>query len=352
MLPALTSSEGTCLPSNTARKLMPTTDRDLTATWKYTLHTLYHSGTGLFEFCLILRRDFFHTSSVYDRSDDSDMTSYVDTHCNIPNILTKLNLLGNSNGTTTQTEIIEAFAKMKQDVIKDKKLEAIVSVASDSESQLDTMHLIDNVSEAFGVFGIHPLYAQQMTEEVVERMESYMKHPKTVAWGEIGLDYHPFPGYNYAAPDLQKETFIRQMSLAIKHEKPIVIHTREAEADTLDLMKKHLPRDWPLHVHCFTDSPQFARDLIAEFDNLFIGFTGVITFKNSTDLRKVVEVVPLDRLLLETDGPFMAPIPHRGKVCHPGHVPFIADQIAKTKQVPVDLVYSTCRANTKRMYRL
>ena len=192
-----------------------------------------------------------------------------------------------------------------------------------------------------------------------------MKHSKTVAWGEIGLDYHVFEKENYAKPELQRRIFVDQMKHALQLKKPIVIHTREAEEETLSMMKSHLPRDWKIHVHCFTDSLPFAKRLLSEFDNLYIGFTGVITFKNSEVLQNVVKEIPLEKMLLETGSnlsvysieailswmitnnclsrwvrliqklllslelvsvifvliyscswsPFMAPIPYRGKVC-------------------------------------
>ena len=140
------------------------------------------------------------------------------------------------------------------------------------------------------------------------------------------------------------------MEHAIRLKKPIVIHTREAEEDTFNMMKEYIPQDWKLHVHCFTDSSPFATKLIQEWPNLFIGFTGVVTFKNSLDLQHVVKEVPIDRLLLETDGPFMAPIPHRGKTCHPGHIPHIAKKIAELKATSIERIYEVCRKNTRTMY--
>jgi len=177
-----------------------------------------------------------------------------------------------------------------------------------------------------------------------------MNHPKCVAWGEIGLDYHIFPNHSYAPFDLQKKIFTSQMQHALRLRKPIVIHTREAEEDTLYMMKEYIPKDWPVHVHCFTDSKEFAIRLLQEYSHLYIGFTGVITFKTSQSLRDAVSAVPLNRLLLETDGPFMAPEPHRGKTCHPGHVPLIADKIASLHQISVENVYEQIRKNTEDMY--
>jgi len=151
-----------------------------------------------------------------------------------------------------------------------------------------------------------------------------MQHPKSIAYGEIGLDYHDFGSkYNYAKPDLQKTIFIQQIADALNLNKPMVIHTREAEKDTLLMMKERIPQNWKIHVHCFTDSWDLANELMSYYPQLYIGFTGVITFKNSNEIRNVVKNVPLNRLLVETDGPFMAPVPYRGGTAHPGHIPTI-----------------------------
>eukprot|EP01114_Cavostelium_apophysatum_P023872 TRINITY_DN9138_c0_g1_i1.p1 TRINITY_DN9138_c0_g1~~TRINITY_DN9138_c0_g1_i1.p1 ORF type:complete len:273 (+),score=27.24 TRINITY_DN9138_c0_g1_i1:1-819(+) len=264
---------------------------------------------------------------------------YVDTHCNIPNILQKFKLTPN----------VTNYAKFRSESFP-ANCEAVLSVASDSESQQATLDLIDKDPLVWGAFGIHPLYGVQYTGSCERNIMEAMNHPKTVAWGEIGLDYHVFEKENYAKPELQKKIFIEQMKHAVACKKPVVIHTREAESDTMSMMKEHLPRDWKLHVHCFTDSLKFAKDLMEEFENLFIGFTGVITFKNTLDLQNVAKEIPLDRLLLETDGPFMAPIPFRGQTCHPGHIPKIAEKLADLKSVSVDQVYEACRRNTTRMY--
>jgi len=140
------------------------------------------------------------------------------------------------------------------------------------------------------------------------------------------------------------------MQHAIRLKKPIIIHTREAEKDTFDLMKQFIPKDWKIHVHCFTDSLNFCHQLLQEWENLYIGFTGIITFKNTQNIQGVVKEVPLDKLLLETDGPFMAPEPERGKVCHSGHIPLIVKRIAELKHMPVSQVYESARSNTTKMF--
>eukprot|EP01117_Protostelium_nocturnum_P003634 TRINITY_DN14919_c0_g1_i1.p1 TRINITY_DN14919_c0_g1~~TRINITY_DN14919_c0_g1_i1.p1 ORF type:complete len:293 (+),score=109.04 TRINITY_DN14919_c0_g1_i1:92-880(+) len=260
-------------------------------------------------------------------------------------------MIGESNQKNVQLDILEKFAEFKSKHLDDDRFEAILSVASDSESQLDTHFLMKNRSEIFGAFGIHPLYAKQMEDKVVERMKEYMKDERTVAWGEIGLDYHDFGAeFDYAKPDLQKEIFIKQMKWALECNKPIIIHTREAEEDTLVFMKEYIPKDWKIHVHCFTDSLSFAQKLMEHFSKLWFGFTGVITFKNSQLLCEIVKEIPMERLLLETDGPFMAPIPFRGKICHSGHILPTAQKIADIKQISLEQVLQSCRANTREMY--
>eukprot|EP01089_Gocevia_fonbrunei_P020449 TRINITY_DN7633_c0_g1_i2.p1 TRINITY_DN7633_c0_g1~~TRINITY_DN7633_c0_g1_i2.p1 ORF type:complete len:194 (+),score=29.73 TRINITY_DN7633_c0_g1_i2:41-583(+) len=173
-----------------------------------------------------------------------------------------------------------------------------------------------------------------------------MSNAKVVAWGEIGLDYH----YDLSDRETQKKVFSQQISKAIELKKPLVIHTREAEEDTYTIMKELVPKDWNIHIHCFTSSKPFAEKLLSEWDNLFIGFTGVITFGTAQNVRDVCKIVPLDRFLLETDGPYMAPTPFRGKTCHSGHIPYIAKKIAEVKEIPIEKVFEEALKNTKRMY--
>jgi len=202
--------------------------------------------------------------------------------------------------------------------------------------------------KVFAAFGIHPHYATVYTDEIENQIiESFKKFPeKSLAWGECGLDFH----YNNSPPDVQKQIFTRQVIKAVEINKPIIVHTREADDDTLRILQENVPRHWRIHVHCFTGSTVFAQKLLDAYPNLFIGFTGVITFKNSQDIRESVKIVPLERLLLETDGPFMAPIPYRGKVAHSGHIPLVAQMIAEVKNVSVETVFEAARANTKKMY--
>jgi len=181
-----------------------------------------------------------------------------------------------------------------------------------------------------------------------------MTWEKVVAWGECGLDYYDKDTKGQIDdPEtraLQRQVFSRQMDLAASLGKPLIVHTRHAEDDTLELMMKHLPASQKVHVHCFTSSLSLAQALLKHFPNLYLGFTGVVTFKNARDVQEVVRQVPLDRLLLETDGPFMAPVPYRGRVAHPGYAVYIAEKIAELKGVSREEVLLACRENTRHVY--
>eukprot|EP01126_Amoeba_proteus_P016755 TRINITY_DN1785_c0_g3_i2.p1 TRINITY_DN1785_c0_g3~~TRINITY_DN1785_c0_g3_i2.p1 ORF type:complete len:298 (+),score=57.33 TRINITY_DN1785_c0_g3_i2:114-896(+) len=158
----------------------------------------------------------------------------------------------------------------------------------------------------YATFGIHPQYASFMDDSIQAKIESLMSHPKCVALGECGLDY--VRHLDKCDTKIQKAVFIKQIQLAIKHEKPIVIHSREADEDLLAILGEYIPKNWKIHLHCWTGKNwKIAQHLLNEFPNLFFGFTGVITFPNCNYLREIVRQIPLNRILLETDGPYMAP---------------------------------------------
>ncbi len=197
-----------------------------------------------------------------------------------------------------------------------------------------------------GAFGVHPHEASKWSPAVQAQFESAMSHPAVVAWGECGLDYY----YDNSPREEQKVVFREQMALAVKHRKPLVVHTREAEEDTLAMMKECLPKAWTVHIHCCTSSRALVEPLLEHFPNLYVGFTGCITFPSATAIRDTLSCVPLTRLLLETDGPFMAPVPFRGSQAHPGHVPLVAATMAEVKGVTVAELLKQVRANSRAVY--
>jgi len=255
--------------------------------------------------------------------------SFIDTHAHVDMVIEKL-------GTN-----YDEYKKLLP-----PEYEGCVCVVSSINTFAQTRRLADIGDNIHGAYGVHPHEAKFFTDETEKELRECLAHPKTVALGEIGLDYH----YNNSPPEVQREIFIRQIKIAVSVGKPIVIHTREAEEDTIRIMKEHIPSDWHCHVHCFTSSVNLANNIFEHFPNAFIGITGVVTFNTAQTVRDVVKAVPLTRLLLETDAPFMSPIPFRGKTCHSGYIPHVAAKIAEVKGVPLPEVLSVIRENTHRMY--
>ena len=255
---------------------------------------------------------------------------YIDTLCHLDSILEKLGM--------------PDFPAFKARYLP-PEFESCISISCDPDSVEAVLALME-APEVYGAFGIHPHDAKAYDDGLESRLRAALAHPKTVAWGEIGLDYH----YDFSPRETQREAFIRQIRQGVSLGKPLIIHTREAEADTLEIMEREIPRDWRIHVHCFTSSPGMAERLLAHFPNLCLGLTGIVTFKNAQDLQAVARATPLDRLLLETDGPYLAPIPHRGQPAHPGHIPLIAAKIAELKGAPLESVYASARENTRKIY--
>lgn len=263
---------------------------------------------------------------------------FIDTHCHLDSILAKLDL---PDFPAFRARFLAAEAGGTTDA----EFGGCITISCDPDSIDAAMGLMRN-DMVHAAFGIHPHDAKSYGPELEARLRAAMADPKTVAWGEIGLDYH----YNMSPPQIQREVFARQIRMGVEHGKPLIIHTREAEADTLEVMIREAPADWKIHVHCFTSSRDMSERLLAAFPNLCLGFTGIVTFKNAQELQDVAKATPLDRLLLETDGPYLAPVPHRGKPAHPGHIPLIAGKIAEIKGVAVDKVYAAARENTRRIY--
>jgi len=241
----------------------------------------------------------------------------------------------------------DQFPAFKRDYLP-ANLEALVNVSCEPETNEKSLHFLQ-YEQVYGSVGVHPHNAKEWTDDVERWLEhALQRHPqKLVAVGECGLDYH----YMHSPKDVQQRVFVAQIKLAVRVAKPLVVHSREAEADTLRLLQEHLPRSHRVHVHCFTSSAELARPLLADFPNLKIGFTGVITFAKTPELRQLVrDVIPLERLLLETDAPYMAPQSQRGKICHSGMIPETAATVGELKGVSLDDVLRITRENARQVY--
>lgn len=184
------------------------------------------------------------------------------------------------------------------------------------------------------VMGVHPHEAKHYNDEVEKTLIEAMGHPRCVGWGEIGLDYH----YDHSPRQLQQQIFTRQLRKAVALKKPLTIHTREAEEDTERILKAEVPVDHPIHIHCFTDSPELAQRLLDHFPNLHIGVTGVISYSTnlntSATVRHMASRPEGPRFLLETDAPYMVPaniydslsdVKGRLPLCHTAMIPWVAD---------------------------
>lgn len=255
---------------------------------------------------------------------------FIDTHCHLDSVMAKLGMAD--------------YAAFKARYLP-PEFEACITISCDPDSIDATLGLL-GIPEVFGAFGIHPHDAKAYDDALENRLRAASGHAKAVAWGEIGLDYH----YDFSPREAQRDAFARQIRQGVGLGKPLIIHTREAEADTLEILEREAPKDWRIHVHCFTSSPAMAERLLSHFPNLCLGFTGIVTFKNAQELQTVAKATPLDRLLLETDGPYLAPIPHRGQPAHPGHIPLIAAKLAELKGTTVVSIYAAARENTRKIY--
>ena len=199
--------------------------------------------------------------------------------------------------------------------------------------------------------GVHPETAQNFDDEAKYRLEEWLKHKDDlgiVAVGEIGMDYH----YDDASPVHEATAFIYQMGLAYRYDLPAVIHERDACEDTLFILRslheQHALREVPGVLHCFSGSPETAEILLKM--GFYLGFDGPITFKNARKAPDVIRMCPLDRLLVETDSPYMAPVPHRGHRNEPAYVRYVVEEMARIKEIPAEEMARITTENARRLF--
>ncbi|MDD2942380.1 MAG: TatD family hydrolase [bacterium] len=217
-----------------------------------------------------------------------------------------------------------------------------VGAISADQGAKDAVRLAGNYSAIYASVGIHPHDADKFCD--LEMFESLLSHPKVVAVGETGLDYFR----EWSDFKNQEVLFRNSIRTARAVKKPLIIHTRDATADTLRILKEENAQDVGGVVHCYGGSVETAREL-ADI-NFIISFTGVLTFKNATSLAKVAATVPLENIMLETDCPYMAPVPFRGKDSEPAHVRLIAEKLAELRDISVEEVAEVTSANARRLF--
>ena len=222
----------------------------------------------------------------------------------------------------------------------------IVNVGSNIRSLTWVRHFCDKYENVYGAIGIHPDETKGLNDVIFDRMDKLCDHNKIAAVGEIGLDYY----WNSSPKEVQKYWFARQMALAKEKKLPVIIHSREAAQDTFDMIEAADMREYGGVVHCYSGSPEMALEYIKM--GFLIGVGGVVTFKNGRKLKEVVEAVPLESILLETDSPYLAPVPFRGKRNDSSLIKYIAETVARIKQVSYDEVLKITCQNAKRLFHI
>ncbi|MCI9679752.1 MAG: TatD family hydrolase [Lachnospiraceae bacterium] len=223
-------------------------------------------------------------------------------------------------------------------------IETIINVSASLDSIKSTLALAEKYPFIYGAAGVHPDEVGALNEETFAWLREQCRHPKIAAVGEIGLDYY----WDKEKHELQKYWFCRQMELAKELELPIIVHSREAAADTLEAVRTaHSPKLRGV-IHCFSYGPELA----AEYLNMgyYIGIGGVVTFKNAKKLKEVVKMLPLERILLETDCPYLAPEPNRGKRNSSLNLTYVAEAIARLKGIEAEEVIRVTNENAKVLY--
>lgn len=239
---------------------------------------------------------------------------------------------------------------------RNANVRAVIVPGTDLTTSTQALELAEQYQEIYAAVGFHPHDALKFSDADIQNLEALLSHPKVVAIGEIGLDFY----YNYSPWDVQKRVFWLQLELAVQKELPVIIHTRNSMSDTIDLLTSFIEQNpsWRQGdtkcmqrgvFHCFAGTPNDAAT-VAEM-GFYISFTGNVTFKKSTSAG-VVQNLGAEMLLLETDAPYMTPVPHRGTRNEPAYLPLIAQRIAELCNVSVETVAEKTFTNTLRLFGL
>lgn len=241
----------------------------------------------------------------------------------------------------------DAYKEDLDDVLqknKDAGIEKIVNVAASLRSCVTTTELTKKYPHIYGAIGIHPSDTGELVDEDIKLLEQYCDNEKIVAVGEIGLDYY----WDEPEREIQKKWFDMQLDLARKVKLPVIIHSRDAAADTLDIMKAKKSEDIGGVIHCFSYGTEMAREYLNM--GFYLGIGGVVTFKNGRKLKEVVEYAPIESLVTETDSPYLAPVPYRGKRNTSANIPLVIEEIASIKSMNPDDVEDILWNNALRLY--
>lgn len=243
----------------------------------------------------------------------------------------------------------DRFHKDREEVInslKENGISLVINPGSDLQSSISAVKLSEQYDNIYAAVGVHPHSASEMDEGTIEILKAFGKREKVIAIGEIGLDYY----YDNSPRDVQRKWFKRQMELAKELNLPIIVHSREANQETFDMIKDESDGKLIGVLHCYSGSPEMAKEYVKL--GFYISLAGPVTFKNAKMPKEVAKVVPIDRLLVETDSPYLTPEPHRGKRNEPLYVRHVAAMIAELRGMTIDDLSRATSENTKRLFNI
>ena len=242
----------------------------------------------------------------------------------------------------------EAFDKDRDcllSTLEEQGVGCIVNVGASFQGAKDSVELSMRYPHVYAAVGVHPDHVGELDEVKMQHLREMCTMEKTVAVGEIGLDYY----WDKSFVDLQKEVYVKQILLANKLNLPIVIHDREAHKDAYDLLLEYNQSSKAL-FHCFSGSVEFMRECVKK--GWYIALGGVVTFKNAVKMKDVAREIPLDKLVLETDSPYLTPVPFRGKPNTPAYVRYVAEEIANLRQIPLNELIDITTNNAERFFEI
>ncbi|MDE0030642.1 MAG: TatD family hydrolase [Deltaproteobacteria bacterium] len=254
----------------------------------------------------------------------------IDTHCHI------------------QTEEFDEDRKEVLSRARDAGVETLIVVGGAGELSTNdrAVHLAEEHAGIYATVGMHPHDAKDVSAEDMDRLRGLAGHPKVIAIGETGLDFH----YDHSPRDIQREMFERFVALAVETRLPIVVHNRESDREVAETLRERGGGRLEGVIHCFTSDAAAARTFLDL--GFYLSFSGIVTFKNAEALRDIARWVPLDRLLIETDAPFLAPVPKRGRRNEPAYVRFVAETLARARGVDVDEIAGASSRNARTLFGL
>lgn len=243
----------------------------------------------------------------------------------------------------------EAFAPDRDMLLESlaaHNIGTVVNIGASIQTTKNTLALVRRYPFLYGTAGVHPSETGELNDHLLDWLKHVAGENRIVAIGEIGLDYY----WKEPDPAIQKHWFVRQMDLARQVKLPVVIHSRDAAKDTLDIMKAEQAGDLGGVIHCFSYGVEMAREYLDM--GFYLGIGGVLTFENARKLKEVVAYMPMDRIVLETDCPYLSPVPHRGKRNSSLNLPYVVEAISRIKQVPAEEVVAITEQNGRRLYRI